>query len=192
VYFFFEDGENRQDSGTGPRIVRVGTHGLRAGSKSTLWGRLSQHRGSARTGTGNHRGSIFRLLAGTALIASGATTPIESWGRGASTPRDVTRGEVELERLVSACIGNMPCLWIGIDDPPGPESDRGYIERNSIALLSNWSKPALDPPSAIWLGRHCSRERVQSSGLWNSDHVDEAYEPAFLTRFETLIDGSHS
>jgi hypothetical protein len=28
VYFFMEDGEIRSDSGTGPRIVRVGTHAL--------------------------------------------------------------------------------------------------------------------------------------------------------------------
>ena len=28
VYFFFEPGEVRTDSGAGPRVVRVGTHGL--------------------------------------------------------------------------------------------------------------------------------------------------------------------
>jgi hypothetical protein len=93
---------------------------------------------------------------------------------------------------VSGHIGKMPFLWISIDDAPSPDSDRGYIERNSIALLSNWSKPALDAPSSGWLGRHCSRERVQVSGLWNSNHVDEAYEPEFLTWLETLIDGSHA
>ena len=46
VYFFFEPGENRSDSGSGLRIVRVGTHGVSSGSKSTLWQRLSQHRES--------------------------------------------------------------------------------------------------------------------------------------------------
>ena len=29
---------------------------------------------------------------------------------------------------------------------------RGYIERNAIALLSNYGKPAIDPPSPGWLG----------------------------------------
>ena len=43
-YFFCEDGQVRRD-GTTPRVVRVGTRGLRA-SRSTLWGRLSQHRGT--------------------------------------------------------------------------------------------------------------------------------------------------
>ncbi len=66
VYFFTEDGECRTDTGAGPRVVRVGTHALRNGSRTTLWNRLSQHRGSARSGGGNHRGSIFRLIVGTA------------------------------------------------------------------------------------------------------------------------------
>ena len=44
VYFFFEPGEIRSDSGTGLRVVRVGTHALIEGSRTTLWNRLSQHR----------------------------------------------------------------------------------------------------------------------------------------------------
>jgi hypothetical protein len=40
---------------------RMGTHALRAGGSTTLWGRLSAHRGQLRTGCGNHRSSIFRL-----------------------------------------------------------------------------------------------------------------------------------
>ena len=67
VYFFFEDGELRSTSGPGPRVVRVGTHAITEKSTTTLWARLSQHRGPARTGAGNHRGSIFRLLVGEAL-----------------------------------------------------------------------------------------------------------------------------
>lgn len=45
IYFFMENGEIRRDSGSGLRIVRIGTHALKAGAKSTLWGRLSQHKG---------------------------------------------------------------------------------------------------------------------------------------------------
>ena len=66
VCFFYEAGEERSGSGVALRVVRIGTHGLTVGSRSTLWGRLSQHRGTSR-GTGNHRGSIFRLLVGIAL-----------------------------------------------------------------------------------------------------------------------------
>ncbi|HTV26286.1 MAG TPA: hypothetical protein VMF32_00715 [Xanthobacteraceae bacterium] len=64
VYFFFEPGELRSDTGNGPRVVRVGTHALTDTSRTTLWKRLSQHRGTGNAGGGNHRGSIFRLLIG--------------------------------------------------------------------------------------------------------------------------------
>ena len=71
VYFFFEKGEERSRSGHGPRVVRVGSHALTENSRSSLWNRLSQHRGSARSGGGNHRGSIFRLIVGAALAGRG-------------------------------------------------------------------------------------------------------------------------
>lgn len=32
VYFFHEPGEERCDTGSGPRVVRVGTHALKTGS----------------------------------------------------------------------------------------------------------------------------------------------------------------
>src|SRR5690606_40752004 len=53
VYFFSEPGEMRSDSGSGLRVVRVGTHALTGTSRTTLWNRLSQHRGSSRSGGGD-------------------------------------------------------------------------------------------------------------------------------------------
>jgi hypothetical protein len=41
------------------------------------------------------------------------------------------------QRKVSEVIGKMSFLWLPIGDEPGPNSQRGYIERNVIALLSN-------------------------------------------------------
>jgi hypothetical protein len=79
LYLFFELSEIRRESGNGPRIVRVGTHALRTGSRSTLRQRLGQHRGQA-SGGGNHRGSIFRLLVGQALLARGGLPQCNSWG----------------------------------------------------------------------------------------------------------------
>jgi hypothetical protein len=81
---------------------------------------------------------------------------------------------------VSEIIGNMRFLWLAIEDERGPNSQRGYVERNAIALLSNYGKPALDPPSKAWLGHYSDRERVRKSGLWNQNHVDEAYDLTFL------------
>jgi hypothetical protein len=45
LYFFREAGENRSDSGSGLRIVRVGTHALKTAPGRKLWTRLSQHKG---------------------------------------------------------------------------------------------------------------------------------------------------
>ena len=97
------------------------------------------------------------------------------------------RAEKTLECEVSQVICAMPFLWLTIEDEPGAQSLRGYIERNAIALLSNFEKEPLDPPSADWLGHSCNRELVRKSGLWNQNHVDEAYDPAFLDCFETLV-----
>ena len=188
VYFFMEPGETRSHSGRGSRIVRVGTHALKTGSGTTLWRRLYQHKGVARSGGGNHRGSIFRLIVGTALIESDAID-CDSWDdRRGSAPRKVRERELPLERAVSQVIGNMSFLWLSVGDEPGPRSLRGFIERNAIALLSNYGKPPIDPPSDSWLGSHCTREKVRTSGLWNSNHVDEGYDPTFLDALASLLD----
>jgi hypothetical protein len=188
VYFFMEPGENRSDSGDGPRIVRVGTHALTATSSTTLWKRLSQHKGSEKSGGGNHRGSIFRLLVGSTLIH--ATTPCATWGDKSSAPRDMRRAEEALEQKVSAIIRAMPFLWLAVDDEPSRQTLRGRIERNAIALLSNLNKPVLDPASAQWRGRACVRgdALVRDSGLWNQRHVDEDYDPSFLDLMEGLTE----
>jgi hypothetical protein len=186
IYFFREPGQHRSQTGTGPRIVRVGTHALKAASTTELWTRLSQHKGQPATGGGNHRGSIFRLLIGAALIRrDGFDCP--TWGIGNTASRDVRDKERALEREVSKLIGNMPFLWLSIEDDPGPQSLRGYIERNSIARLSNYDKPILDPPSQTWLGHYSHRERVRKSGLWNQNHVDELYDPMFLRELDRLV-----
>jgi len=186
VYFFRECGEQRSDTGTGPRVIRVGTHALTEGSRTELWTRLSQHRGQENTGGGNHRGSIFRLIVGTALIKRNALT-FPTWGGGNTARRPVREGELALEREVSRAIRDMSFLWLPVLDEPGPSSRRGYIERNAIALLSNYRKPPLDPPSRDWLGRYADRERVRESGLWNQNHVNEVYDTAFLDTLDELV-----
>ena len=174
------------ETGQGPRLVRIGTKALKAGSGTKLWTRLSQHKGVGKSGAGNHRGAIFRLIVGAALIErDGLDYP--TWGKGSSAPRDTRDGELVLEKAVSAEIGEMPFLWLDIDDEPGPDSFRGYIERNAIALLSNYGKEALEPPSTSWLGKCSNRQRVRKSGLWNSNHVTENYDTDFLQTFKTKV-----
>ena len=196
VYCFFEQCEPRTGSGNSPRVVRVGTHALTAGAKSTFWGRLSQHRGSIRTDGGNHRASIFRLLVGVALAHQGNMHYL-SWGVGSDLGtaarqlgigRDIVKNlESDLEIRVSHYIRSMPFLWLNVDDEPGPDSQRGFIERNTIALLSGYRTPVADRPSKDWLGRHNNREKVRLSGLWNNNHVDEAYDRSFFHVMEWWI-----
>jgi hypothetical protein len=197
VYFFFEPGETRSDSGEGPRVVRVGTHATTAGAKSRLWGRLSQHRGSSRTGGGNHRGSIMRLLVGVALKTRDAIDLMDSWGNGQTsaitsmqlgvTSSELRQQEHVLESAVSQYIRAMPFLWLNVDDTPDPKTDRSLIERNSIGLLSNYVQAPIDRPSDSWLGAYCDRERVQRSGLWNNNYVDEGYDSSFLGVLERYV-----
>jgi hypothetical protein len=191
VYFFFEAGEHRSDSGHGPRVTRIGTHGLTPGAKSTLRSRLRHHRGT-RSGAGNHRSSIFRLLTGDALMRAGAAPACASWGnkdfaRIGLDRATVQRLELSLEHAVSVRLAAMQVLWLDIGDAPGPKSLRGLIERNAIALLSNEARPPIDAPSQDWLGHYSSRPHVRASGLWNQDHVDKTYDPSFLATLDRLI-----
>jgi hypothetical protein len=187
VYFFMEDGEVRSNSGSGPRIVRIGTHAVSERSRTTLWNRLSQHRGTARSGGGNHRGSVFRLLVGTALIGKGESA-CATWNNGQSSASpEVRAAEQPMEQRVSETLGAMRLLWLTVDDPPGKDSERRYIERGAIALLSNFGKPPIDPPSRGWLGQYCASPSVRDSGLWNQNHIEEDYARSFLDRLEALI-----
>ena len=198
IYFFFERGEARSGSGGGPRVVRVGTHAVTARSRTSLWGRLRQHRGDARMLGGKHRSSIFRGLVGEALARRDGGAPPASWKRpGVSKARgksllrlpEVEEAERVLEGRVSLYIGAMPFVWLGVGDEPSRDSDRSFIEGNAIALLSGAVEPAPDPPSATWLGRAVDRpgDRVPRSGLWNQEHTETSYNPSFLEIMEAWV-----
>lgn len=194
VYFFYDATEQRTNSGTGSRVVRVGTHALTATSKATLWKRLATHAGTKSSGGGNHRASIFRLLVGESLSCrDGRTVPTWGYGNTATAAgrhfgvdrKDVLVAELPLESAVSVLIGDLPFVYLPTEGAAA--SMRAYVERNAIALLSNYERPAIDPPSASWLGLKCARDRVRRSGLWNNNHVDEAHEPEFLDVLEREI-----
>ena len=84
------------------------------------------------------------LIVGAAMKSRDQQENPESWGIGADfgsaakrleIPREViSPTELPLERSVSEYIGKMPFVWLNVDDPPGGDSLRGIIERNSIAL----------------------------------------------------------
>ena len=160
------------------RIVRVGTHALTATSQTTLWNRLSQHKGQKASGGGNHRGSIFRLLVGSTLLLRRAILPDVGPGQQRSPGRPVL--EQPLEREVSAIIGAMPFLWLAVDDP-GMEACEGISNATASRSSAISAKRHSIRASPAWRGRSCvpCKACVRHSGLWNQNHVDEAYEPGF-------------
>ena len=186
LYFFFSPASDlRASTATDWRLSRIGTVGVSEGSSNTLWNRLRQHRGNVRgkyAGGGNHRGSIFRLHVGQALIEKhGWHDQYPHWGEqnpDAATTA-VREQEHDLEQRVSEYIRELPFLWVGVDGEPGPECDRAVIERNTIAMVS-YSRRSAGPSDLDWLGYHSSRTEVYRSGLWNVRHVADEFDPTAL------------
>ena len=190
LYVFFAADERRTGSDQ-RRVTRVGTHAVSSGSGTTLWSRLRTHRGANRgtyEGGGNHRGSVFRERVGEAmLVRDGLGEQFPSWGDGSSANRELRLDELPHERRVSEYVRSLPFLWVRVDDEPGPESDRAFLERNLIALVSNDGRSACDQRDDSWLGHHSESEKIRESGLWNVNHVDGSYDPSFLDRFAEAV-----
>lgn len=194
VYFFFEVDEWRE-SGNSLRMTRVGTHAVSEGSSTSLWNRLKMHQGTrsgSHPGGGNHRGSVFRLRVGEAIIEKhNLHDEYPKWGEGSSAGREIRNQEYEMEKRVSRYIRDLPFLWVKVNDEPGPNSQRAYLEKNAIALLSNYRKKPVDPRSEKWLGKYSPKEEIRESGLWNVDHVGKSYDPSFLELLESKISNTH-
>lgn len=187
LYIFYEPGYNRMLYSTEPKIMRVGTHAVSEGSSSSLWQRLKTHKGNEDF-SGNHRGSIFRLHVGAALITrNGLDCP--SWGIGQSANRSIQDIEGTIEKRVSEYLRGMEVLSIRIEDSPSKMSDRAYIEQNMIALLSGPIGP-VDLAKESWLGYHCPNPAVCRSSLWNVEYTDMQYDPSFLEVLQVYVDVS--
>ena len=185
VYFFREPGEERPHTGGGLRVVRVGISTATKESKATLRTRLRQHRRD------NHRSSVFRKHIGRSLIErDGLKYP--KWDctdkdlspLGSAERKAIKENEAPLEQRVSAVIGPMQFLWLAVEE----FTLRKSIERNAIALLSNFDRDVLDPPSSNWLGKWHTQPEVRDSGLWNIDHVDKEHKEGFLDVLESAVD----
>jgi len=193
VYFFFEPGETRSSTDQ-MRVARVGTHAVSEGSSTSLWDRLKQHYGTGSGSSnhphgGNHRGSVYRKRVGEAIIEKhDLHDDYPDWDkRWSSIDRDrseVRDEEYILERRVSAYIREQPFLWVEVDDEPSADSDRAYIEKNAIALLSNFEDRTIDPRAEGWLGKYSRSQEIRESGLWNVNHVEEQYDADFLDLLE--------
>lgn len=186
VYFILEAGRGIR-GGRMPKVIRVGTHAVSKGSKTSLWNRLSTHRGTAG-GSGSHRSSIFRLHVGRAWARHTVSSewPV-TWAQGQTASRGVRDAEQELEREVSKIIGAMRVIWLDIADDAGPTSERAYLERNAIGVLSRIG--LLDAVgSPAWLGRRSADWRIATSGLWNLNHVFVKPDAMFIARLMDAVE----
>lgn len=173
VYFFFEEGETRNNK-TDSRVVRIGTHAAVANSKASLYDRLYNHKGYKDL-SGNHRGSVFRKLIGLSLT-NRDKLDYKYWGDKSKKKDSIVKlSEKPLEMIVSQYLNKMPFTVLEVNGPSSKTNARALIEENSIALLSNFNKTPIDFHSPEWLGIYSKVDKVISSGLWNSDYVDQNY-----------------
>ena len=116
-----------------------------------------------------------------------------TWGKGSVAPYELKSSPAALadeaawEKKVSQHIGAMEVLWVDVPDEPSSESERAFIERNAIGLLSCRRNAAVTS-STNWLGQYSHREEIRSSRLWNLRHIDENHDSAFLGRLATAVE----
>jgi|AntDeeMetageno50_2_1112565.scaffolds.fasta_scaffold00806_10 hypothetical protein len=197
IYIFFTHDSNQELSPVGESTVaRIGTVGVANGSSNTLWGRLRQHRGNQRgkyAGGGNHRGSIFRLHVGRALIErEGLHEQYPHWGtKHADWPEDVEtefvrEQEHSLEQRVSDYIGTLPFLVLDVPGEPGPKSDRALIEQRLISTFSFYHRTH-NLGSDDWLGVDSPKPEIYKSQLWNINHVEGFSDPTVVHEVEEYV-----
>lgn len=87
---------------------------------------------------------------------------------------------------MSQYIGAMTVLWVEVPDRAGPDSDRAFIERNAIALLSSTGRQ-VDPPSEKWLGNFSATPAIQTTGLWNVDYTGYQYDSRLMEVFASYV-----
>jgi len=131
---------------------------------------------------------VFRRHVGSAVIQRGNWPGelLESWLDRHRPPNRRAPQEHAIELEVSRHIRAMPFLWLAVPNRPDGTSDRGYIERHSIALLSGLTGAA-DQASTSWHGHDARSPKVRQSGLWNSDRADAGYDPGFLQVLAKLV-----
>ncbi len=147
VYFFFSPASDlRATTAVDWQLSRIGTVGVSTGSSNTLWNRLRQHRGNVQgkyAGGGNHRGSIFRLHVGRALIEKhGWHDEYPHWGdqNPDAETTAVREQEHELEQRVSEYIRDLPFLWVDVPGKPGPSATEPRLSQT----LSRWCRGIVD------------------------------------------------
>jgi hypothetical protein len=186
VYIFLDPVEANFRA-NGPRVVRIGTHAVSAGSQASLRGRLRTHLGPANE-IGNHRGSIFRLHVGRAMLEVGfGHASLPTWGDGQDASQEIKAMEQAHELAVSRYLQKLEVVLLEIDDEPSKDSLRARAEAQLIALFSDSMRP-IDLPTSNWLGSKSPVASIQQSGLWNIRGVGGKYDPLGVGSVTSLLE----
>lgn len=186
VYIFLDPAE-RNFRGLGPRVVRIGTHAVSAGSQASLRGRLRTHLGPANE-IGNHRSSIFRLHVGRAMLEAGpGHASLPTWGAGQDADLQIKALELEHEVAVSRYLQRLQVVLLDIDDEPSKDSMRARVEMQLIALFSDTMRP-IDLPTSEWLGLKSPVASIRQSGLWNIRGVGGKYDASGVGSIAALLE----
>jgi hypothetical protein len=162
LYFFYEDG---QTSPHGNRIVRIGNHPR---AQDRLIERLGDHYNN-RVGAKNF--SVFRRYLGGALLrrddpAHPCLQPAPGQGHWEQQNGALCSSCAPVEQRVTDLLHARFCFrCIRIDDM----ALRNELEKRLIATVAQCRDCA---PTSRWLGRHAYPPLVQSTGLWNTQHVE--------------------
>ena len=141
---------------------------------------------------------MFRQVVGEAIVKLRKLN-IPSWDPGKDvatrnkaaqflgTPiSEINSKENPVEKEVSQYVHSMSVLPVRVNN----DDHRDKIERNSIAMLSNYlSTEQLDKFSIGWVGCHSSRAKICNSGLWSVTRKKD-YESYCLESFRGFINAS--
>jgi hypothetical protein len=165
IYVFFETGETIElGDRTADRIVRVGTHGGEDRLSKRIW---THYRGTCRR-------SVFRAHLAQAILRR----------ENLDLPFDRRDASEEIESLVTTELANrftFACVSVETKDR------RLGLEAGLIALLARYP---LASPSPSWLGHHAIPDAIQTSGLWNTQHI--ASTPLTIADAEELFERAMS
>lgn len=183
LYFFYEEGE-RSDHAPRGRIVRVGNHPRAAGG---LRARLNNH---YRSFVGAKNGSVFRRYLGGALLrrddpVSACLLPAPGKGHW---ERQDDRACPTCEPCESQVTEYLTRAMRFRILPLSDREERNHFEARLVATIAGCQ---ICRPSAAWLGRFAYNEKVQASGLWNSEFVGgQPLTGGDLSRLESLVDAA--
>ena len=177
IYIMFEKGETYRGL---DRIVRVGTHT----GDNQLYSRLNQHFVKE-----NKNRSIFRKNIGRAFLHKEQHPYAQKWEYDTTSREGKEKYskllDIDFEKALEKRISNYihQNLSFVVFEVKTKE-ERLFWESRIIATLSKAAKDGFLKPSENWLGNFSPDLKVRQSGLWQSQHLNEA--PLTPQEFEEL------